>query len=177
MYVHGFETAKRLEKESNRHVQLVVEENGTVAILYATHWTDDEVTTVTGRLSPTRARLHSNAPGKAMLATLASDRVSEIVERHGLARRTEQTIVEESALRSKLKTIREQGYAVDRGELIDGNGGVGAAIRTDDQLYGAIAVYGPVSEIRAEIESGDLVSRVREHAEAIRANIVFGSSA
>lgn len=177
VYVHGFETAKRLEEKSHRHVQLVVEENGMVAILYATHWQDDNVTAVAGRLSPTRAHLHSNAPGKAILATLSSDRVSEIIERHGLARRTEQTIVEESALRSELEAIRERGYAVDRGELIDGNGGVGAAIRTDDQLYGAIAAYGPVSEISAAVESGNLASHVRDHAEAIRANIVFGSSA
>lgn len=176
VFAHGVETVKRLEQESGRHVQLVVEENGMGSILFATHWQHDDHTPTAGRLSPTRAYLHSNAPGKALLAQLPPERLSSIIDRHGLPERTERTIVDESALRSELATIREQGYAVDRGEMIDGSAGVGAAIVADDRVYGAIAVYGPTREIHTEIESGDIVSLLREHAEAISADITFATT-
>lgn len=176
VFVHGFEPAKRLERESNRYVQLVVEENGIGSILFATHWTHDDYAPTTGRLSPTRAYLHSNAPGKAILAALPPERLSSIIDRHGLPKRTERTIVDESTLQSELATVRERGFAVDQGEMIDGSAGVGAAITTDERVFGAIAAYGPASEIRAEIESETLVSRVREYADAIQADIVFDST-
>lgn len=176
VFVHGIETVKRLERESNRHVQLVVEENGMGAILFATHWRDEDYAPATGRLSLTRVHLHTNAPGKAILAALPPERRSSIIDRYGLPGRTEQTITDEQALRAELETVRTQEYAVDRSEMIDGSTGVGAAITTDDHVYGAVAVYGPTAEISEEVENGEIVSLVREHADTIQTDIVFGSS-
>lgn len=176
VFAHGIETVKRLEHESNGHVQLVTEENGMGAILFATHWRDDEYTPAAGRLSLTRVHLHTNAPGKAILAQLPPGRLSSIIDRYGLPERTEQTITDERALRAELETVRTEGYAVDRGEMIDGSTGVGAAITADDRVYGAIAVYGPTAEIADEVEDGEILSLVREHADTIQTDIVFGSA-
>lgn len=174
-FAYGYETVKRLESETNRHVQLVVEEDGMGTILYATRWQAEDQTPIEERLSLTRAELHTNAPGKAILAHLPTEDVTSIVERHGLSERTKRTITDEQTLRDELDAIRDRGYAIDRGEMIDGSAGVGVAITTDQSVFGAIAVYGPANEILEEIESNDLPALVREYAETIRANIVFGS--
>lgn len=174
-FAYGYETVKRLESETNRHVQLVVEEDGMGAVLYATRWEDEDQTPIEDRLSLTRAELHTNAPGKAILAQLPAEDVTSVVERYGLSKRTSRTITEKQTLRNELDAIRDRGYAIDRGEMIDGNAGIGVAITTDQCVFGAIAVYGPANDILEEIESGDLAALVREYAETIRANIVFGS--
>jgi len=58
--------------------------------------------------------------GKAILAQLSRDRVMEIVERHGLLKRTEQTITDPDELCAELEEIRDAGVAFDDEEY--GNG-------------------------------------------------------
>lgn len=176
VFRHGIETAKRLERESNRHVQLVIEENGIGAILFATHWRRDNYTRASDQLSLTRVHLHANAPGKAILAQLPDERLSSIIERYGLPSRTEETITTEQALQAELETVRRQGYAIDRGEMINGSMGIGAVIKANDHVYGAIAVYGPTGDIAPEIEDGTIISLINEHAETIQTDLIFGST-
>jgi DNA-binding IclR family transcriptional regulator len=175
VFSHGVDSVKRLERESGRHVQLLIEENGLGAILFATHWRQDDHTPALDRLSLTRVHLHTNAPGKAILARLPDDRLSAIIDRYGLPSRTDQTITDERTLRSELEAIRARGYAIDREETLPGSTGAGIAIATDDNVYGAVAAYGPSNEVATTIEDGELVSLVREHVKTIRADLVFES--
>jgi DNA-binding IclR family transcriptional regulator len=173
VFRHGLDSVKRLEQESGGHVQLLIEENGLGAILFATHWRQDDYTPAADRLSLTRVHLHTNAPGKAILARLPTDQLSVIIDRYGLPSRTDQTITDEQTLRSELEAIRSRGYAIDREETLVSSTGVGVAITTDSDVYGAVAVYGPSNEVVTTIENGELVSLVREHAKAIRDDLVF----
>ena len=59
--------------------------------------------------------------GKAILAELPQARARRISRRPAAARRTPNTITQQSALRKELAKIKRQGYAVDREEYIDGN--------------------------------------------------------
>lgn len=171
LFVHGRETLEQLEAETGTYGQLVVEENGMGAILLATGW---EASGPSARhVYPTHAHLHTNAPGKAILAHLDDDRVTEIVDRHGLPLRTNRTVTDPDALREELRVIRRRGFAVDWGEMLDGMVGVAAPITVEDRVYGAIGAYGSNNEIQPQIDDGDLPALVTEKADAIRADVVF----
>jgi DNA-binding IclR family transcriptional regulator len=173
VFFHGREKIENLKEELHHHVQLIIEENGQGAILLAPRWQYENLLPAVRHVYPTHLYLHSNAPGKAILAHLPDDRVSTILDRHGLLSRTENTITDESTLHEELATIKKRGYALDDGELIEGIVGVGVPIATDEEVYGAIGVYGSATEIRTDIEDGELLRLIQEKAEAIRADIVF----
>ena len=71
---------------------------------------------------------HATAVGKAILAWLPEDEMQRILA-HGMKRYTEKTITEFPALLESLRTVRRNGYALDREEFLPGVICVGAAIR------------------------------------------------
>jgi DNA-binding IclR family transcriptional regulator len=162
-----------LQKQTNTYCLLVCEENGMGAILLATRWRYENLPPTAKHTYPTHLYLHTNALGKAILAHLPDERVTEIVAQHGLPKRTDRTVTTENELHELLASIREQGYAIDKGERINGIRGVGAPIATDDAVFGAIAAYGPTNEIQPEIENDELPGLVREKAAVIWDDIVF----
>ncbi|WP_332898034.1 IclR family transcriptional regulator [Haladaptatus sp. CMSO5] len=174
LFLHGRQAAKSLADQTNTYSQLVIEENGRGAILLATRWDYEKLPPSSRHVYPTHEHLHTNAPGKAILAQFTAKRVHEIVAHHGLPARTDRTLTTEDTLTAELTTIRERGYAVDTGEMIQGIVGVAAPVATDEQVYGAIAAYGPASDLRSELD-GDLATIVREKAESIREDIVFAT--
>lgn len=97
-----------------------------------------------------RTDLHDIAGGKAILAHLPEERVEEIADRHGLERRTGNTITGIDALFDELQRVRDRGYARNRGENIDGWRAVSSPIVANDTLYGALAVAGPENRFRGE---------------------------
>ena len=62
---------------------------------------------------------------KPSLACLTDKEVSRILEKNPLRPITKRSITTRKALREGLETIREQGFAMERGEVIDGAGGKG----------------------------------------------------
>ena len=63
-----------------------------------------------------RVHPHSTGVRKALLAQLPDERVTEIVQRAGMPRYTDTTIIERTALLDELAAIRERGYSIDEGE-------------------------------------------------------------
>lgn len=173
VFLHGREEVKCLQQQTSTYCQLVSEENGQGTILLATGWHYEDLPPTARHVYPTHLYLHTNAPGKAILAHLSEERVANIVERHGLPKQTERTVTTEDELHEILSAVRERGYAVDQGEMFDGMVGVGAPIATAETVYGAIGAYGPTSEIQPAIENEELPPLVREKADAIRDDIVF----
>lgn len=175
LFLHGRNAVKELADQANTYNQLVIEENGRGTILLATGWQYESLPPSAQHIYPTHEYLHTNAPGKAILASLPEKRVAEIIETHGLVDRTERTITDEEELVDELSTIRERGYATDRGEMIDGIVGVAASIATENAVCGAIGAYGPVSEMRSVMED-DVPKLVREKAKDVREDLVFATS-
>lgn len=171
LYAHGRTAARSLGDRANVHTQLVVEENGMGAILFATS-RDTEAGPARTRY-PTHVHLHTNAPGKAILAQFSSERVDSILDRHGLPPRTDRTVRDATELREEIELVRQRGYAVDWGELIEGMVGVAAPVVTGETVHGAVAAYGPASEVQSSVRDDDLPSLVVEQAETVRADIVF----
>jgi len=117
-----------------------------------------------GRIFPA----HSTALGKAMLAFLPTEQVTEILERHGLVRRTANTITDPKRFWAELAAVRARGYAIDNIENEEGIRCVGAPIFDHTgAVAGAVSVSGSASAITLDRARRELAPLVREAAERI----------
>lgn len=64
--------------------------------------------------------LHTAAPGKAILAFLPEDEREPILQAMPFTRFNDRTITDREQFRQELAQVRLDGYAVDRGEEVDG---------------------------------------------------------
>lgn len=89
---------------------------------------------------------HCGASGKALLAF--GDRAThERVLAAPLRRRTPWTITDPARLRAELEQVRQQGYAVDRQELVVGYGAVAAPVFADGVAVATLTVTGPIGRL------------------------------
>jgi DNA-binding IclR family transcriptional regulator len=95
--------------------------------------------------------IHASAPGKAMLAHLPEPELEAILKRLPFNRINEHTITDRSLFRQELAWIRQNGYAVDRAEAIDGCHCVSAAILDRrGRAIAAIWATGPSNRLTAD---------------------------
>ncbi len=86
---------------------------------------------------------HCTAVGKALLASLPTVEVREILNRTGLPRRTPRTITSVTALMKDLARIGRRGYAIDDEEDTEGVQCIGACVfDRSGKAAGAISVTG-----------------------------------
>lgn len=91
-----------------------------------------------------RVPLHATAVGKTFLAwspaTAASDRLESF---------TPATLVDPRLLRRELEAVRRQGYAVNRGEYLEGVAGLAAPITNfNGGVVASLALSGPADRFR-----------------------------
>jgi IclR family acetate operon transcriptional repressor len=94
------------------------------------------------------APVHCTAEGKVMLSVLPDSRVRQILTQTGMVRRTENTICDPAQMAAELAVIREQGYAVDRGEYEVGLSAV-AVLVPDAPVPMAVSVAAPDARLTA----------------------------
>lgn len=88
--------------------------------------------------------LHDTAVGKAILANMPRRPVERILDRWGLPAETERTITDRETLFDELETVRDDGYAVNRGENHESLRAIGAAAENaQGTVVGAFSVSGP----------------------------------
>lgn len=137
-------TLEKLADDTEEIIWLVTEEHGkTIALAKdmgeRAVQTDGDI----GRAS----HMHCTANGKAILASFSDDRVKSIVEMYGLPQRTPHTITQFDELEEELQKIREQGYAINDQESVEGVRAIGASITTDGTVHGAISITGPLNRM------------------------------
>ncbi len=114
-----------------------------------------------------RVDAHATGPGKLLLAHREVDEVRELYRNHPLFRHTGKTITSLPELLSELRTIRQQEYAIDRGELLPDQQSVAVPVATTlDQAFMAISVNGPVSRLPAA-KLDVMLARMRQAAQQI----------
>lgn len=110
-----------------------------------------------------RRPLHALASGKAILAEWGDERIEEFLDNTALEGLTENTITDREALVDELERVREQGYATNMSEHMDGLRAAGVPVyNQDDELIGALSVFGPSGRVsQSDIESSypDLLQR------------------
>lgn len=103
-----------------------------------------------------RGPLHATGVGKALLAHSAKDTIEKVIEA-GLPSFTKQTIVDPHALGCDLDQIRDKGFAIDDGELLEGLYCLAVPVLTHDRCVGAVSVSGPRERMMAGAQHLDEV--------------------
>jgi DNA-binding IclR family transcriptional regulator len=145
-------------------VRVGVPHSGAVLIVHHVFRPDSSLQLLeVGALLP----LHATGLGKALLAYLDDDYVTDLVA-EGLPKLTGHTLVSAAALRRELTAVREVGYAVEREESLLGEGGVAAPIfdRTGEPI-GAVGVAGPKERLLRKNRLADVSGEVIEAARGI----------
>ncbi|MFD1685964.1 IclR family transcriptional regulator [Halobellus litoreus] len=162
------EELDRLAEETGEVAQFMVEEHGRGVYL---HKARGENAIQTASYVGNRKYLHCTALGKAILSQLSEARIEQIIDRHGLPQRTENTVSTREALFDALDTVRSQGVAYDDEEVLQGLRCVAAPINhpTGD-LHGAISISGPTSRFKGDRFHEELPEIVQGAANIIEVN-------
>jgi len=158
----------RLAEETGEVAQFMVEEHGRGVYLHKARGNNAiQTASYTGN----RKDLHCTALGKAILSQLSTERVDEIIDRHGLPQRTENTVSSREELFESLETIRERGFAFDDEEILQGLRCIAAPTQhpTGD-IYGAISISGPTSRFKGDRFHEELPEIVQGAANVIEVN-------
>jgi IclR family acetate operon transcriptional repressor len=105
---------------------------------------------------------HASALGKSMLALMSATDREALIDRVGLAKLTDATIVDRDALERDLELTRQRGFATDRHEVEVGLTCVGAAVASPNGAPAyAISVSFPTFRVEEEIlqRAGEAASR------------------
>lgn len=173
-----------LTNQTGEHATLMVEENGLGTLLYTT---ESESNIKFAPHPGSRLKLHRTGEGKAILAHLPEERLTEVLDRYALDEnhsphignytippKTNATITDEDELLEELETIREQGYAFGREELIEGIRSIGTPIISDSSdVIGAIGIYSPVNKLNDDTFYEDFPDLLLHQANIIEVNVNY----
>lgn len=98
-----------------------------------------------------RVPFHCTASGKCYLASLETRQLNALLSTMQLEARTDNTIIERTALTAELDQVRRQGYAMDREELFEGM--IALAVPVQDRagrFMAAVAFHGPTLRLTEE---------------------------
>jgi DNA-binding IclR family transcriptional regulator len=92
--------------------------------------------------------LHCTGVGKTLLAYQSEERLNQLARSPGLERMTPHTIISLPQLKKELERIREQGYAVDQEEAVEGLRCVaGPLFDHTGHVVAAFSVAGPATRL------------------------------
>ena len=165
LYEAAKSEADQLAQSTGERCQVMVAENYRGIYIYQTA---GEQAVQTDSHIGSEVELHSTAVGKSYLAHLPEDDLDIYFDTVGLPARTEHTITDKETLLNELKTIREQGYALNLEERIAGMRAVGAPVLTDEgKTLGAISVSVPTTRIDDTIDESKLPEQIKRAARVI----------
>lgn len=160
-----------LAAETGEHANLMVEEHGRGVFLYKA---EGEKALRLDTHIGMRIPLHTAALGKAIMAHQPREHVESILEKHGLKRITENTITDRQELYDELETIRQQGFAIDNGERVEGTRCLAAPILdSSGEAIAAVSVSGPKSRLHDDHLKTTIRNAVERTTNIIRVNINY----
>jgi DNA-binding IclR family transcriptional regulator len=128
-----------IDEAFDRHnvsIDSAIVEEGRLVLLYRRE-AKDTLTFALPLLSP---HIHCSALGKAYLAGLPEDALSEVLDGLKLTRRTPFSLTSRAAVLSDVRKTREKGYAVNNEEYVLGLISIGAPlINEDGVVIGAVS--------------------------------------
>jgi IclR family acetate operon transcriptional repressor len=170
LYEFGREKADQLAADTDMLANLMTEEDGRGVYLYQAR--GDYAVNLDTHVGY-RIPLHNIAIGKAILAYLSDERVDEIVDRWGLPAATEKTTTDRDELFAELEAIREQGYATEHGERTESLACIGAPVRVDGELLGAISISAPTHRLGTDGFDEDIIGEVQSTANELALDIKY----
>jgi IclR family KDG regulon transcriptional repressor len=117
--------------------------------------------------------LHCTGVGKTLLAFQSEETLNQLARSPGLERLTPHTITSLPHLKRELERIREQGYAVDQEEAVEGLRCVaGPVFDHTGHVIAAFSVAGPATRLTAA-RIPEIASLVRETSQQISFRLGF----
>ncbi|GAA4620559.1 allantoin degradation transcriptional regulator AllR [Saccharopolyspora hordei] len=116
-----------------------------------------------------RVDAHATAVGKAVMATLPPDAVTQLLSRTTMHPQTERTITSIEAMQEELARIREQGYALDDGEQEVGVRCYAVAV-PGAPAGAAISISGPEARM-ARISTDEVIPLMQRLAKDLSAEL------
>jgi DNA-binding IclR family transcriptional regulator len=172
LYRYGKEEVEALADTTGEYANLFTEEHGKGINLYKVRGSDAVGSGYQTDKLQQPDDLHCTATGKAILAFLPDERVHTILDQHGLPERTANTITDRDALLDELDAVRDQGYAYNDEEEVEGLRAVGApVIDRGGNVLGSLSVAGPTSRLKGEQFAEQLPEQVQRAANVIEVNI------
>ena len=162
---------EKLAEETRERANFIVEEQGKGVFVHRATGADAvETDTHIGK----KIYLHATGAGKAILAHLPEEKIDEVVERHRLIARTENTITDREQLATELETIRERGYAFNDEEGTSGLRSVGVpVIGPNDRVLGALSVSGPSHRLKGEYFRSELPDEILGCANELELRLTY----
>lgn len=139
---------RRLRDDTRETVNLGVAYDGEIVVLaqVASRQIMRAISRVGGHVPMT-----ASAMGKAILATLPTADIDQLIELRGFRKQTPQSITRSVALRDELAEIRARGYAIDNQEFDNGVRCAAAVVYNDQgEALCAISVSGITQRLSAE---------------------------
>lgn len=161
---------EQLAKESDAAVWLLVEEGGK-AVYIAQEFGEQAIETHE-RLGK-HEYMHCLAAGKAMLAFSSKEHIQDVIDRHGLPQKTPETIMSEETLMAHLSGIRNQGYAINEQETVEGVSAVAAPIVANDRVHGAIVIAATTTRMNNEEYRQKLIQLVTTASNEIELKLTY----
>ncbi|WP_256391517.1 IclR family transcriptional regulator [Natronoarchaeum rubrum] len=162
------EVRRLAEKSSGELVTLSVEQNGMCVALDVVQ---GEQSISYDFTDGTHFHMHSSGVGKAMLAHYSDERVTEILDKHGLPARTKNTITDRDELEDEFEQIRKSGLSFDREEYRMGMTTFSTAIEDSaGTVLGGLSVTGPVHRLEEPEVEEELTSELLSTVNIIELN-------
>lgn len=143
-----------LAEETQERAQFIVEEHGQAVYVHR------EAGSHAVQTDPgigKRTSIYAASAGKAIMAEWPEEKLSEFLSEQELSGLTSNTITDADDLRAELEAIRNRGYAVNRGENIDGLRALGVSICDPEGVpIGALSVSGPTSRMQSMEKNDEL---------------------
>lgn len=172
LYQFGKDELDELIERTGEYGQLITEAHGLAIVVYLHRGEKAIGSDYPLHMERKPLLLHHLSAGKAMLAHFPEERVDAIVDKHGLPKRTENTITDRESLYSELETVRDRGYAYNNEEEVDGLRAIGAPIRgPDDEVLGALSLSGPKNRLQGDRFEEEIPKMVKDTADIIEINI------
>jgi DNA-binding IclR family transcriptional regulator len=96
--------------------------------------------------------LHCTSIGKVIAAHLPWSAVQQIIDRDGMPKQTPQTVTDPGMFRKELEGVRNEGYAVDDEESVEGVRCTAVPIfSSGNAIFGGLSISGPVNRMPSEL--------------------------
>ena len=165
------EEVQNLATETGEIAQFGTEEHGWVTYIYKA---DKETDVQTASSPGKREYVHSTSLGKAMLSQMSDDYVESILEKHGMPKKTEHTCTDMKEFFRMLENTRDQGYALDNEENIEGLRCIGMPVTgSESEVLGAVSISGPVSRMTDKRIENELVEALTRATNVMEINTKF----
>lgn len=153
------EYTRKLVEETGYRAIFMVEEHGQGVFL---HMYSGEHPPWTHTEAGQRASLHPLAAAKVILADYPEPAVRRILEEQGMEARTENTITDADEFLDELAQVREQGYALNDCENVEGIRAIGAPARgPGGNVVGSFSISGPLHTMPNEVFHEELPNKLK----------------